>query len=163
MERVGEGGDEARIRTHPHAVHFAGAASWVVFVAIVATLIIRHNELSTSTNWMIVGWAVVAAAAGLVGPGTRWARTWVEIDDPVARCTSGLLWTSTVDVDLERARALEIDRGLMGQWLGYGRLRIVDETGATHVFPPVSETALRTAVARRERRSRGRRGDRRGG
>ena len=82
MERVDEDGSEARIRTHPHPIHFAGAASWIAFVVLVATLLIRHNELAPSTNWAIVGWAVLAALSGLVGPATRWARTWVEIDSP---------------------------------------------------------------------------------
>ena len=162
MDRVDEGDDTARVRTHPHPIYFAGAAGWAAFVALVATLLIRHNELATSANWAIVGWAVLAALTGCIGPGTRWARTWVEIDSAIARCTSGRVWRSTVDVDLERARALEIDRGMLGRWLGYGRLRVVDEMGTTHLFPPLGEIALRNAVERRERRSRGRRGDRHG-
>jgi hypothetical protein len=156
--------DGAAVRTHPHPVHFAGAGGWTLFVALVVTLMIRHNELSASTEWTFVGWGVVAALAGFVGPVARWLRTWIEIDGPAARCTSGVLRQSTVDVDLVRSRAVEVDRSAAGRWLGYGRLRVVDEAGATHLFPPVGDDALRAAAARRERRaSRSRRGDRRDG
>jgi len=87
----------------------------------------------------------------------------VEIDGSAARCTSGLLRQSIVAVDLVRSRAMEVDRGVAGRWLGYGRLRVLDDGGATHLFPPVGEDALRAAAARRERRGRSRRGDRRDG
>jgi hypothetical protein len=150
-----------RVRTHPHPIHFAGAAGWATFVAIVATLLIRHNDLARSTDWSIVAGAVLLAASGLVGPALRWLRTWVELDASVARCTSGVVRPSTVDVDLEHAQALAIDQSMAGRWLGYGRLRVVDATGTTHVFPPIGEAALRAAMARGERRARTRRGDRR--
>jgi hypothetical protein len=93
----------------------------------------------------------------------RWLRTWIELEGPAARCTSGLLRQSTVEVDLVRSRVIEVDRGVAGRWLGYGRLRVVDDAGATHLFPPVGEDALQAAAARRERRARSRRADRRDG
>ena len=163
MERARGGDIGGGGRRHPHPIYFSGALGWASFVALVATLLIRHNDLARSTDWAIVGCAVVAALCGFVGPATRWARTWVETEAATLRCTSGILWPSTVEVDLDRARALGVDRGLMGRWLGYGRLRIVDEAGTTHVFPPLGEAALGVAVTRRERQSRGRRGDRRDG
>ena len=163
MEREDEGPAGARLRTHPHPIHFAGATGWALFVAFVVTLMVRHNDLSAATEWSFVGWGLVAALTGFVGPFARWLRTWVEIDGPAARCTSGLLRQSTVDVDLVRSRAMEVDRGFAGRWLGYGRLRVLDDGGATHLFPPLGEAALRAAAARREHRGRSRRGDRRDG
>jgi hypothetical protein len=163
MQREDDGAPGAQVRTHPHPVHFSGALGWTLFVAVVVTLMIRHNELPASTEWAFVGWGVVAALGGFVGPVARWLRTWIEIDGPAARCTSGVIRQSTVDVDLVRSRALEVERGFAGRWLGYGRLRVVDDVGATHLFPPVGEDALRAAAARRERRARTRRGDRRDG
>ena len=150
-----------RVRTHPHPIHFAGAAGWAAFVAFVATLLIRHNDLARSTDWSIVAGAVVLAASGLVGPGLRWLRTWVELDASMARCTSGIFRPSTAEVDLERAQALDVEQSMAGRWLGYGRLRVVDASGTTHVFPPLGEAALRAAMARGERRNRARRGGRR--
>jgi hypothetical protein len=159
MEHEEDGRADARVRTHPHPIHFAGAAGWTASVALIATLLIRHNDLAASTDWAIAGGGLVLALTGFVRPTARWMRTWVELDDAVARCTAGLLRQSSVAVDLGRARALGIDRGFLGRWLGYGRLRVVDEHGTTHLFPPLGEAALRTAVAQRERRTRGRRGD----
>jgi hypothetical protein len=163
MEREDEALTGARLRTHPHPIHFAGAAGWALFVALVVTLMVRHNDLSAATEWSFVAWGLVVALVGFVGPMARWLRTWVEFDGPAARCTSGVLRQSTVDVDLVRSRAMEVDRGFAGGWLGYGRLRVLDDGGATHLFPPVGEAALRAAAARRERRGRSRRGDRRDG
>lgn len=151
----------ARVRTHPHPVHFAGAAGWALFVAIVATLLIRHNDLAQSTDWSIAAGAALLAACGFVGPMLRWLRTWVELDASLARCTSGVVWPATVDVDLARAQALAIEQSFAGRWLGYGRLRVVDASGTTHLFPPVGEAALRATMAREQRRTRVRRGDRR--
>ena len=156
MEREDDGAG-ARVRTHPHPIHFSGAVGWASSVAVIATLLIRHNELATSTNWTIAAWGFVIALAGFVRPAARWARTWIELDDSVARCTAGLFRQSAVAVDLGRARAVAIDRGLLGRWLGYGRLRVVDEHGTTHLFPPLGDAVLRKTVARRERRARGRR------
>ena len=163
MEREDDGAAGAHVRTHPHPVHFAGATGWALFVALVVALMIRHNDLPASTEWTFVGWGLVAVLAGFVGPIARWLRTWIEIEGPAARCTSGLLRQSTVEVDLVRSRVIEVDRGVAGRWLGYGRLRVVDDAGATHLFPPVGEDALRAAAARRERRARSRRADRRDG
>jgi hypothetical protein len=163
MERDDDGTAGARVRTHPHPIHFSGAFGWVSTIALIATLLIRHNELATATNWKIAGWGLLVALAGLVRPTARWLRTWIEVDDAVATCSAGLLRQSSVSVDLGRARTVGIDRGLLGRLLGYGRLRVVDEEGTMHLFPPVGDAVLQTAVARSERRSRGRRGDRRDG
>jgi hypothetical protein len=159
MERVVAERAPARVGTRPHFVHFAGATSWAAFVALVVTLLIRHNDLPATTDWKIVGGGVLAALAGAVGPVARWARTWVDIEPTRARCTSGLLRRATVDVALDRARGVALEQSLLGRWLGYGRLRVVDEAGAAHLFPPVGDVdTLRVAVERRDRRSSGRRG-----
>jgi uncharacterized membrane protein YdbT with pleckstrin-like domain len=149
-----------RLRTHPHVVHFSGAASWAAFVAFVATLLIRHNDLPAATDWKIVGGAVLVALAGAIGPWLRWTRTWIEIDPTRARYTGGLLRRTTVDVGLERARGVEIEQSFFGRRFGYGRLRVVDEGGGAHVFPPLGHLDTVRAALTRERRSRGRQGRR---
>src|ERR1044072_962322 len=111
MVRVDDEG-LARVRTRPHPVHFAGAAGCAGFVAFVVALFIRHNDVARSADWMIVGIAAVVAACRLIGPMLRWLRTWVELDASVARCTSGVVWPATVDVDLDRARALGVEQSL---------------------------------------------------
>jgi hypothetical protein len=161
MQRGEEETSATGLRAHPHVVYFAGAASWAAFVAFVATLLIRHNDLPASTDWKIVGGGVLVALAGTIGPGLRWARTWIEIDSTHARYSGGLFWRTTVDVGLERARGVAIEQSFLGRLLGYGRLRVVDEAGGAHVFPPVGDLdTVRAAITRRESRARGRQGRR---
>jgi len=161
MERGDGEAAATRLRAHPHVVHFSGAASWTVFVACVATLLIRHNDLPVSTDWKIVGGAVLVALGGAVGPGLRWARTWIEIDPTHARYSGGLFRRTTVDVGLDRARGVAIEQSFFGRQFGYGRLRVVDEAGGAHVFPPVGDLdTVRAAIAQRDGRSRGRQGRR---
>lgn len=164
MERGDATRAPARIDARPHVIHFAGATSWAAFVAFVVTLLIRHNDLPASTDWRIVGGGVLVALAGAIAPAARWLRTRIEIDTARARCTSGLVRQTTVDLALDRARGVVLEQSLLGRWLGYGRLRVVDDAGAAHLFPPLGDVdALRDVVGRRDRRFQGRRGERREG
>jgi hypothetical protein len=156
------------VRARPHLVHFGGAAGWAAFVAFVVTLLIRNNDLPAAIDWQIVGGGMLAALAGAIGPAARWARTWIEIEPGRARCTSGVLRRYRIDVPLDRARGIDVVQSLLGRWLGYGRLQVVDEAGEAHVFPPLGNVdALRAIARRHERRPAGRatarRGDRRDG
>lgn len=157
MDREHDDQARAPLGTRPHPIYFAGAAGWVAFVALVVLLLVRHNELAPSTNWAIGGAGVLVAIMGVIGPVTRWRRMWIEIDGGDARCTSGVLRASTVGVNLDRARTVTIETGVAGRWLDYGRLRVVDEVGTTHVFPPMGAAALQAALSARSRRSRARR------
>ena len=160
-EAHGQAGD--RLRVHPHPVFFASTLSFVAFVAFVAALILAHNELAVATQWQVVGWAVLVAAASCVGPVLRWSRTWVELEGRQLRCASGLVRRQVVDLDLDRAERLTVRETAPGRWLGYVRLYVVDEGGAGHEFPPVAPLdAFRGAAARTARRP-GRRDARRDG
>lgn len=164
MERGDGDAGAAHIRTHPHVVHFAGAACWTAFVALVVTLLIRHNDLPAATDWKIVGGGALAALAGAIGPALRWLRTEIELDPGRARYRGGLVRRTIVDVAFERARGVAIEQSFLGRRLGYGRLRVVDEAGTVHVFPPIGRLeTVRALVARRERRGPGRAGRRRDG
>jgi hypothetical protein len=164
MERGDGVAAAARLRVHPHVVYFAGAASWAAFVALVVTLLIRHNDLPAATDWRIVGGGALVALAGAIGPGLRWARTWIEIDSTRAHYSGGLLRRTTIDVGLERARGLALEQSFLGRCLGYARLRVVDEAGNAHVFPPMGHVdVVRAALARHERRASNRPGQRREG
>jgi hypothetical protein len=156
MERAQQSTGTARVRARPHPVYFAGAAGWVAFVVVASALVIRHNDLSAAGDWAVVGWGCVAALAGVVGPVVRWLRTWIELDADGARCTTGIVWRSSVDVTLDEARELSIEQSYVGRQLGYGYLRIVDGAGNEHVLPPVGDVAAwQAAIARRERRGTG--------
>lgn len=158
MERAQQGTTTASVHARPHPVYFAGAAGWVAFVALAATLVIRHNDLTAAGDWSVVGWGCVAAIAGVVGPVVRWLRTSIELDADGARCTTGIVWRSTLDVALDHARELSVEQSYVGRHLGYGHLRIVDGAGTEHVLPPVGNVgAWQAAVSRHERRAAGRR------
>jgi len=159
MDRAQEGTATGLVRARPHPIYFAGTACWVAFVALATTLVIRHNDLQPSANWAAVGWGVLAALSGVVGPLLRWLRTTVELDGRAARCTTGILHRSTVEVPLDGARETSIDQSYVGRTLGYGHVRIVDGTGTAHVMPPVGNvSAWRAALSRRDRRAASRRG-----
>lgn len=159
MKREDGAAASARMQVRPHPIHFSGAAGWTAFVAVVAILIIRHNDLSRSADWAVVGWSVLAAASGVIGPVLRWLRTSIEVDATSARCTGGLIRPTSTVLDLGDAREVTVEQGRMGRWLDYGYLRVVDAQGATHVFPPVGDVAgLREVVTPQNRRLRPHRG-----
>lgn len=148
------------MRTRPHVVFFANALGFAAFVAFVVTLLIRHNDLPPATNWKFVGWGLLAAASGFVGPVLRWLRTWIELDQHGLRCQSGLLWRHSLALDFERIRAMAVEQSFAGRWLGYGHVRVVDDAGGDYVLPPVATLEpFRAAAARVGRR--GKRDDRR--
>jgi uncharacterized membrane protein YdbT with pleckstrin-like domain len=158
MDHAHEGTAMGPVRARPHPVYFAGTAGWVAFVAFATALVIRHNELQPATNWVVVGWGALAAVAGTVGPVVRWLRTSTELDALVVRCTTGVVWRSTLEVPLDEAREMSIEQSYVGRQLGYGHLRIVDGDGTTHVMPPIGDVAAwRAALSRRDRRASSRR------
>ncbi len=159
MERQAEPTAPAHVRARPHPIYFAGTAGWVAFVAVATALVIHNNDLASSTDWAVVGWGVLAAAAGVVGPVVRWSRTSIDVDTATARCTTGILRRTLVEISLDQARELTVEQNFVGRRLGYGRLRVVDAAGIAHVLPPVGDVAaLRNAVAQRSRRAGSRRG-----
>ena len=159
MERAHELTAAAFVRVRPHPIYFAGTAGWVAFVAMATALVIRNNNLSPASDWQAVGWGALAAVAGIVGPVVRWLMTSIELDATGARCRTGIVWRSSVDVALDDARELSIEQSYLGRRLGYGHPRIVDGAGTTHVLPPVGNVAAwQAAMSRRDRRTSGRRG-----
>jgi membrane protein YdbS with pleckstrin-like domain len=150
------------VRLHPHAAFFNGAASYTAFVALVVTLLIRHNDLPSWTEWRFVAYGVVAALAGWIGPAFRWRASWVELDDRRLRWSVGLLRRRRLDSELDRLQALVVEQGSLGQWLGYGTLRAVDEAGVEHAFPAVGHVSeFRAAATRALSARRARAGSRR--
>jgi uncharacterized membrane protein YdbT with pleckstrin-like domain len=158
MEHEPDGPTAGGVRSRPHPIYFAGTAGWVAFAALATVLVVRHNDLPASTNWAVVGWGVLAAASGIIGPVLRWRATWVEVDATRVRYTTGILRPSTVELDARRARAMEVEQGMVGRWFGYGRLRLVDGPGTTHVLPALGHVeGLRAVVAQHNRRAQARR------
>lgn len=144
-------------RTRPHLAMLANALGFAAVVAFVVTLLIRHNELPAETNWRIAGWGLLVALGGFVAPVARWRSSWVELDESQLRWTMGIVRPRTFVGDVGRWRSLSVEQGLLGRWLGYGTLRVVDERGIEHTFGPVGaadafrEASSQTAGRRRPR------------
>jgi len=136
------------VKTRPHPVHLAGAAWWVAFVVLVATLMIRHNDLTAAGERNVVLGALASAIAGVVGPLWRWWRTTVELDGGRLRWAGGTLRTSVLDIDLTRAREVTVAESRAGLLLGYGRCRILDEHGAVYALPPLGLEVVRAIAGK---------------
>ena len=145
------------MKTRPHPVHLAGAAWWVAFVVLVATLMIRHNDLTAVGERNVVLGAVASAIAGIVGPLWRWWRTAVELDGSRLRWAGGTLRASALDIELARAREVTVAERQPGRLLGYGRCRIVDEHGVAYALPPLGLEVVRAIAAKWSERPGGRR------
>lgn len=142
------------MRTHPHVVYFAGAFGFAAFVALVVTLLIRHNDLPASTDWRFVGWGALVAASGFVRPVLRWMRTSIEVDERGLRCRSGLLRPEELALDFDQVRAISVEQSFAGRLLGYCHVRVVDDAGEDYVLPPVAAVEpFRAAAARVGRRT----------
>jgi hypothetical protein len=149
----------AEVRRKPHPIVFSGALGFTSFVALVVTLLIRHNDLPASTDWRIVAWGGAIAASGWIMPLLRWRRAWIELDGDRLRWASGRWRVADLDVDLGQAGGLAIEQSWLGRLLDYAHLRAVDAAGAEHHFPAVSGVEAFRRTAERS----GRRGSRRTG
>jgi hypothetical protein len=145
----------------PHPIVFSGAIGFTLFVALVVTLLIRHNDLPPATDWRIVGWGTAIALAGWVVPLFRWRHTWIDLDGERLRWATGRWRTPQVDVDLSAVRGLAIEQGWLGRHLDYARLRLVDEAGREHAFPAARGVEAYRRAAGRCGRGGARSGDRR--
>ncbi len=150
------------MKARPHPVHFAGAAWWVAFVVLAATLLIRHNDLSVAAEWDVVGGGLLAAIAGLVGPAWRWWRTSIVLEGSRLRWESGVWRPTVVEIDLARAREVAPNESWPGRLLGYATTQVVDEGGVAYVLPPLGMETVRALEACKYERPGGRRGRRDG-
>ena len=159
MADRGEDAGGAAIRARPHWIHFSGALGFALFVALVGTLLVRHNDLPRATDLRVVAWCLAIAVLGFVGPLLRWRRTLIEVGDGIARCSAGVFRPRSVSVDLGRARMANVEQSLLGRVFGYGQVRVVDADGVEHLFPPIGASAnLTRALGPSDRRGSSRSG-----
>lgn len=152
------GAGDHTLRLRPHPVVFGGALGLASFVALVVALLVLHNDLPRATEWRIVLGGAGVALAGFVGPSLRWRRARVELSPDRLSWSLGLVRRQRLDIDLDELRALAVEQGVLGRWLGYATLRVIDATGRERTFLPVGHVdAFRAASARCVARARPRR------
>ena len=148
-------------RTRLHPVVYAGAASFSGFVALVVTLLIRHNDLAAATDVRIAVVGTVLAAASLVPTALRRWRSAFLVTDRRVLISGGLLVARTLEGPLTD---LEVATGRWGRLLGYGTVVIVGSDGSVTTLARVARSAEMVEAARAQARRpvSGRRSEKRG-
>ncbi len=155
VDRHLDSGERVVFRTRLHPVVFSGAAMFVGFVALAATLIVRHNELMPETNRLVALSAAALALVSLLPPLVRWRTSEFAVTDRRVLVKVGLLSVHTLELLTAKVEAISVDQTLAGRLLGYGTLRITGTGGTVESFPLVaSPLELRDAVLRESRPAR---------
>jgi len=151
-----EAGEEVVLRGRLHPVVLAGGIGAAAFVALVATLLIRHNDLSAGTNFRIVFWAAVIAALFLVRPVLRWRRSGIVVTDRRLLVRFGAFRLDTLEAPLAADGVAVSVTSLAGRLLDYGMLAIATSGGEGRTIWPVAQpsaiVAAVQAMAKRTKR-----------
>jgi hypothetical protein len=148
-----EAGEQVVLRGGLHPVVLAGGLGAAAFVALVATLLIRHNDLSVGTNLRIVLWAAVIAGLFLVRPVLRWRRSAVVVTDRRLMVRFGALRLETLAQPLVAEGVAAGGTSVLGRMLDYGTLAIATGGGeARTIWPVARPTAVVEAVQAAARR-----------
>jgi len=153
-----EVGEQVVLRGRLHPVVLAGGLGVGAFVALVATLLIRHNELSTGTNLRIALWGVAIAAIFLIRPVLRWRRSAVVVTDRRLVVSFGAIRLDTLALPLAADGVAAGVTSMLGRLLDYGTLAIATGAGEARTIWPVARPtaiveAVHTAARRVKRRS----------
>jgi hypothetical protein len=153
-----EVGEQVVLHGRLHPVVLAGGLGVAAFVALVATLLIRHNELSVGTNLRIVLWAAVVAGLFLVRPVLRWRRSAVIVTDRRLLVRFGALRLETLAQPLVPEGVAAGVTSVLGRLLDYGTLAIATGGGEARTLWPVAQPtavvdAVQAAAKRLKRRS----------
>jgi hypothetical protein len=113
------------LRTRLHWVTWAGTIGFVLFVGLVVTLLLRHNDLALDAVRQIVAWGTVIGGGALLARWVRWRRMWVEISADRFRADGNLWGRGGVDVPVSAVGSAGADVPRVGRLLGYGTVTVV--------------------------------------
>jgi hypothetical protein len=130
-------------RTRLHPVVLFGGLSTAAFIVLVASLLIRHNQLPPSTEAQIALAGVVLTVMALVRPILRWQRTAFVVTDHRVLIQAGAFRPATLDVPLDRPNVLSADGGR-----AYGTLTVAASDGRGWRFSHVAAADKLAAAAR---------------
>jgi membrane protein YdbS with pleckstrin-like domain len=153
-----EPGERVMFRTGLHPMAFAGALSLALFVALVVTLLIRHNDLPPSTEAQIVVAGVLVALLGSVPALLRWRHTAFLVTERRLLVRSGTYRQHTLVTPLA-PQIVEQESGATGRMLDHGTVTVMGPDGqvsgvahvarARELVEMVRAQARRSATARR--------------
>jgi hypothetical protein len=143
VERLLAPGERVVYRTRLHPVVLFGGVSTAAFIVLVATLLIRHNQLPPATEAQIalVGAALVVVT--LLRPVLRWRRTAFLVTDHRVLIQAGAFRPATLDVPIDRPDVLSADGGK-----SYGTLTVAASDGRGWRFAHVAAADKLAAAAR---------------
>lgn len=153
-----EADEQVVLRARLHPVVLAGGLIAAAFVAFVATLLIRHNDLPAGTDARIVFWAVLIAAMFLLRPVLRWQRSVVFVTDRRLVVRVGALRLETASQPLAADGVSAGVTSWLGRLLDYGTLAVATGRGDAWTVWPVAQPmavvdAVQAAVKKLKRRT----------
>jgi hypothetical protein len=152
-----ESGEHVLFRTGSHPLAFSGAAMMALFVALVVTLLIRHNDLPAGTELRIALSGLLVAVLGAIPSALRWRNTVLAVTDRRILATAGGLRRRALAVPLGPG-VVDQDAGVTGRLLDHGTVVIAAPNGSSTSFRHVARARELVEVARAQARRVGRRG-----
>jgi hypothetical protein len=150
-----EPGEQVLLRSRLHPVALAGGVGAGAFVALVATLLIRHNALSAATNLRIEIWGGAIAVLLLIRPVLRWWRSAVVVTDRRLLVQTGALRLETLECPLAAENVAAGMTSALGRALDYGTLAVARSDGEGRMIWPLTKPlAIVESVQRAAKRSR---------
>ncbi|NVO12777.1 MAG: PH domain-containing protein [Rhodoplanes sp.] len=130
VDTVLQPGETVRFRTGRHwVVYLPGVAIAVAAVAGLAAALTVYLEADFPTTWdaVWVGVALAVLAFGMVLLARNWFRrrfTEIAVTDRRVIYKSGGWRRSTSEMPVERIETIEVEQGLLGQMLDFGKVSI---------------------------------------
>jgi membrane protein YdbS with pleckstrin-like domain len=147
--------DRVLFETRLHPASLAGTLTFAACVVGATALVVSRNPLAAETvvQLWLAATAVVAIAA--VAPVLRWRASRFTVTRDRLTIRSGGLRRQHFEVPLAELAEISVSRGLLGNLLGYGTVRVVtDGNGAAVISRVAAADELREAVLRHPRAAR---------
>lgn len=156
-----EPGEKVLMRTGLHPMAFSGAATLAGFIALVVTLLIRHNDLPLATDLQIALVGGLVALLGALPAIMRWAGTDIVLTDRRVLANAGGMRRRRIAASLDRA-VIEQEGGLTGRLLNHGTLTVATADGSANSIGHVARARDLVDLAQGQARRMPRRGAGRG-
>jgi membrane protein YdbS with pleckstrin-like domain len=151
-----EPGERLLFQTRLHPLAFSGAASLMLFIAVVVALLIAHNDLPLRIEVQI---ALAGAAVAIVGAfpsALRWRNTNLGVTDRRFLLHAGGLRPRHLAVPLAPGM-VDYDAGLTGRLFDHGTVTVAGPDGHLSSIGHVARARELVEVARAQARRASRR------
>lgn len=141
--------ERVAFRTRLHPVVLTGAASFAAFILLATALVIRHNELTTSTNVKVAAAGAALAIVSLLPAWLRWQASELAVTTERLIVRVGLRTRNILELPLGHVRTAEVEQRGSGRILGHGIVTVRSVEGGLERVPNVARaTELRDAILR---------------